>query len=57
MVAESLPLRGDDGAGLDQRQGGVPAGPQACQPGPEHAIGWTQPRAWHTLLVDGQLVP
>src|SRR5262249_16337411 len=29
MVAEALPLPGDDGARLDKREGGLPAGPWA----------------------------
>ena len=49
-----MPL--DDGLGLDDEQGGSPAVPEPCQPGPEDAVALPQGRAFDGPLEDGQLL-
>jgi hypothetical protein len=57
VVAKSLALPCDHGAQLYECQGALPARPQTGEPGPEQAIGRTEPRARVRLLVDCQLMP
>jgi hypothetical protein len=57
MVAEALLLPGDHRTGLDERQGLLPACPEARQPHPEQTIGWTEAWARHRVLIDRELMP
>ena len=57
VIAKALALPGDHGAGLDERQGALPARPQARQPRPEQTIGRKEPRAMDGVLIDRELVP
>jgi hypothetical protein len=54
VLATPLALPGEDGTGLDKRQGVVPPPPQPGQPPPAEAIGRTQPRASDGLLLPSQ---
>ncbi len=56
MLAESPPLPGDDGAGLDEDQDVPPAGPGPGQPRPQESIGDLGASSPRAPLVDGELV-
>jgi hypothetical protein len=47
----------NDGAGLDEHQGVMPAPPQPGEPGPEKPISRTKARALDGLFVYGELMP
>jgi hypothetical protein len=51
MILESFLLPGNDRTGLHERQGILPARPQAREPAPEHAIGRPKPRSGEALLI------
>jgi len=55
-IAQPLALPGEDGTGLDKRQGVVPPPPQPGKPHPEEAIGRTKPPASDGLLLHSQLM-
>jgi hypothetical protein len=57
MLTKSLLLPGDHRTGLDECQGGLPAGPQASKLYPEHPINRTKVRAMDGLLIDRDLMP
>ena len=56
MVAKSLFLPDDRGAGLDKCQGGLPTGPEPGQPRPEEAISRLRSRAAYGLFIDRNLM-
>jgi hypothetical protein len=56
MRTEALLLPRDDRLRLDELQSILPAQPQACQPRPEQAIGWVEPRARARPFVYGDLM-
>jgi hypothetical protein len=57
VIAKALALPCNNGAGLDERQGSLPARPQARQPPPEQTIGGTEVYAVDRALVYGELMP
>jgi hypothetical protein len=56
VVAESLPLPGNHGAGLDERESALPAWPQLGEPGAEEPISRTEARAWDSPFIHGDLM-
>ena len=56
MITETLLLPGEYGAGLDKRQGVLPARPQTRQPDPEETVGDMETRTRYGPLIDGHLV-
>jgi len=54
-IAQPLALPGEDGTGLDKRQGVVPPPPQPGKPLLEEALGRTKPRARDGLRIHSQL--
>ncbi len=57
MIAQALALPRHHGAGLDERQGSLPARPEARQPPPEQTIGWTEVYTMDCALIHGKLMP
>lgn len=57
MVTKALALPGDDGTGLNERQGILPGRPEPREPRPEQTIGRAKSRAMDGLLIHGKLMP
>src|SRR5215471_1846393 len=57
VIPEPFLLPGNDGARLHERQGLLPARPQARQPAPEEAISWPKLGTRNGVLIDSQLMP
>src|SRR6266850_463801 len=52
VVAKALALPGDDGTGLNERQGVLPGRPEPREPPPEQTIAWAKSRAMDCLFID-----
>jgi hypothetical protein len=56
MVAKTLALPRNDGAGLNERQGVLPGRPEPRETHPEQPIGWAKSRAMDGPLIDRKLM-